>query len=822
MDSLLRDFAYALRTLRKSAGFTLIAVVTIALGIGASAAIFSVVNAVLLQPLPYAAADRLVVVWGDLRARDVRNFPFSPPDFVDLRERVTLLEEVAAVTTGRQAITGDDGEPEQVVGAGVTHNFVAMLGGSVVLGRQLEPADATPVPPPPPEVGFVPPPLGAALISHAFWQRRYGGDTGVIGRSVQVGNQTVEIVGVLAPGFELHFAPGTNIERTPDLFVALRLDFAAASRLNVFLRVVGRLAPGATMSGVQQQLDALAADLARDYPIKAAADWHLRAEPMHEDLVSGVRPAIVALMGAVLFVLLIACANVANLLLVRGAARSRELSVRAALGGSRLRLVRQMLAESLMLASAGAVLGVGLAALGIRLLLLLQPQGLPRVENIAIDPNVIAFTAAASFLAAFIFGLIPALRASRTDIASVLRESGRSAGLAGGSTLRSGVIVVEVALCFILLIGSGLMLRSFAALNRVDPGFDPENVLTFVANARGTQPDERAAWKQQMVERLGALPGVSAVTAANPLPLDGGVANSRWGPPEAADDPELFQQANLHFVLPGYFETLRTRLIAGRSFEIADNVQTSSYVVIDELLARRAFRGGPALGQRLLVRYRSDEPEWMEVIGVVAHQRHESMAEEGRVGMFITDGQIGHGAANRWAVRTTGDPLSLLPRIREEVAALDALVPVADVQPMTALLDRAMSPTRFALALIAVFAAVAATLAGIGLYGVLSTVVRQRTAEIGVRVAFGASPGSIMRLFVGQGLRLSAAGIGIGLLGALALTRTIESLLVGVAPTDPVTFAAMAALFIAIAALASWLPARRAQRLDPTVALRRD
>jgi predicted permease len=822
MDTLFRDFAYALRTLRQSPGFTLVAVLTIALGIGASTAIFSVVNAVLLQPLPYASAERLVVLWGDLRARDVRNFPFSPPDFNDIRERVTQLEEVGAVNTFQQALTGDDGEPERITVAGVTPNYISMLGGRVLLGRNLEADDATPAPPQPEGEEAAPPLTTMAVLSHGFWQRRYGGDAAVIGRTVTLNNQRVEIVGVLEPDFELLFAPGTNIERTPDMYAAMRINFATASRINVFLRVVGRLAPGATVAGAQSQLDALVADLNREHPIKAAADWQMRIEPMHQDLVAGVRPAVFTLMGAVLFVLLIACANVANLLLVRGTARARELSVRAALGGTRVRLLRQMLAESLMLASAGAVAGVGLAELGIRLLLRLQPADLPRANSVVIDPTVLAFTAAATFLAAFAFGLVPALRASRTDVASVLRQSGRTSGLAGGGALRSGVVIAEVALCFVLLIGSGLMLRSFAALNATDPGFDPDGVVTFVAAPRSPEADLRAAWKDEVRERLLALPGVRGVTAATPMPLDGGITHTRWGLAPALDDPELFQQANLHFVLPGYFDAMRTRLIAGRTFEPADNVATSNAVIIDEALAEKAFRGGAAVGERLLVRFRTDEPEWMEVIGVVAHQRHTSLAGESRVGMFLMDGQVNHLVANRWAVRTSGDPLAVMPRIRDELAAIDPLVPVSDVQPLAALVDRAMAPTRFALILIGIFAAVAALLAAVGLYGVLSTIVRQRTAEIGVRMAFGAPPGQIMKLFVGQGLRLSAAGIGAGVIAALALTRVLTSMLVGVAPTDPVTFVSMIVLFTGIAAFASWLPARRAQRLNPTVALRRD
>lgn len=827
METLLRDIRYAAGTLFRNASFTLVAALTIALGIGASTAIFSVVNTVLLKPLPYSDAERLAIVWTDLRARDLRNFPWAPADFHDLRERATLFEELAAVNTFQQTISGDDGEPERIRVAGTTPNLFRMLGGRIILGRDFEPADAIPPAAPDAQVAQVDgtPPLPVmGVLSHAFWQRRYGADPGVIGRTVDMGNQRLEIIGVVEPGFELLFPRGTNIERAPDAWAAFRVDYAAGSRINVFLNVIGKLNPGVTLAAAQTQLEGLTADFRRELPIKEAAGMHIRAEPMHDNIVRDVRPALLALMGAVLFVLLIACANVANLLLVRTSGRERELAIRAALGGSRWRLSVQMMVESLMLAFLGAIGGIGLALLGIRLLLAVRPADLPRVDTVAVDPTVLGFAAAAAIGAALLFGLVPALRASRADVASVLRESGRSAALAGGGRrLRSGVVIGEVALCFVLLIGSGLMLRSFSSLQRADPGFDPAGVLTFLAPPRAPG-DAGAAYAQALRERIAALPGVESVSAANPMPLDGGIANARWGPEAAAAEPDLFQQANVHFVLPGYFETMRTRLLAGRTFTEADNVFESRGVIIDEVLARKAFGAEPAIGRRLLIRVRSDEPETFDVIGVVAHQRHATLAAEGREAVFFTNGQADHGAANRWAVRFAPgrDATALGPAIRAAVGEVDPLVAVSDVQPMQVFLDRAMAPTRFALLLIGCFAAIAALLAAIGLYGVLATVVRQRTAEIGVRMAFGAEPGTIQKLFVGEGVRLGLVGVGLGVLAALGLVRLMSSLLVGVAPTDPLTFASMAVLFMAIAAAASWLPARRAARLDPTAALREE
>ena len=831
MDMPHNDIGYAARTLRKSPGFAIIAMATLALGIGATSAIFSVVNAVLLRPLPYDDPGRLVLVWGDMRNRNVTDFPFPPGDYADLKEQGTMFEDVAAVVTGRQPLTGADGEPEQVRVAGATTNLFNVLGARVVLGRNFVEADGTPQPNAPDD-GNAPagqqapaaPPLPAiSILSHEFWQRRYGGDRSIVGRTIQVGGQSAQVVGVLEPGVELLFPPGTNVERSPDVWTAMRVDFAGGSRINVFLRVMARLKPGVTVEQAQAQMDRLAADLRERFPIKQTAGLHIRLEPMQKDLVEDVRPAILALMGAVTFVLLIACANVANLLLVRASRRERELAVRAALGGSRMRLVRQMLAESLLIAGGGALLGIALAWTGIRILLAMAPETLPRIDAVSIDPAVLGFTAAAAVVAAAAFGIIPAIRASRPDIMQVLRTSGRTGALGAGALLRSGVVMAEVALSFILLIACGLMLRSFAALQRANPGYDPGNLLTFVAQKPGLQqPEQRRAYMQQVRERLQALPGVQSVAAGFPTPLDGQVANARWGTEEAVTDAGKFQQSQVHIVLPGYFETMRTRLLAGRDFTDADSRVDANVVVIDRLVAAKAFPNEDAVGKRLLIRARTNEPEWYEVIGVVDHQRNTSLSADSREAIFFADGYFGHGAAGRWLVRTTGDPARTAPVVRAEIKRMDPQISVAEMQPMRAFVDRATASTRFALALIGIFAVVAVVLAAVGLYGVLATAVRQRTAEIGVRMVFGAPKASIYQLVVGQGMRLTLAGVVLGLIGAFAVTRVMRSMLVGVAPTDPATFAAIVPLFFVIAAIACWIPARRAAALDPAVALREE
>src|SRR5688572_8403796 len=428
MRNFLKDLTQGTRSLRKSPSFTTVALLTIALGIGASTAIFSVVNAVLLRPLPYSDAERLVLVWGDMRARAVYDFPFPPADYQDLRDQANLFEEFAAVTTFRPTVTGDNGEPEQIRAAGVTPNLFSMLGMPVVMGRDFQESDATPQQGPPqgPIGPLAPPPPqlpGMTILSHGFWQRRYGSDPGIIGKNIDVGGQRAEVIGVLAPGAELLFPPGTGIERLPDAWTALRIDFAGGSRINVFLRVIGKLKQGVTVEAATAQLESIAAKLRDQFPIKKTADLHFRAEPMHKDLVADVRTLIIALMGAVLFVLLIACANVANLLLVRSAAKERELAVRAALGGNRWRLITPVLAESLLLGAGGALIGLVLARIGIVTMLRLAPEGLPRIDAIGIDPLVLSFTAIAGFIAAFLFGLVPAYRASRTDVADILREA---------------------------------------------------------------------------------------------------------------------------------------------------------------------------------------------------------------------------------------------------------------------------------------------------------------------------------------------------------------------------------------------------------------
>lgn len=798
-----------------------------ALGIGAVSAIFSVVNAVLLRPLPYADASRLGTVWSDLRNRNVVDFPLPPGDFYDLRETTTLIDEAASITvTFRPTIGGDGrGDPEQVSAAAVTTNFLGLLGQRVHAGRDFVEEDATPQPD---QAGDGAAPAAGApelptivILSYEFWQRRYGGDEAIIGRSIELGNGRADIVGVLAPGFEVLFPPGTNVDPRPDILFANRVNFETSSRNNVSMRVVARLKPGVSFAQAQAELDRLSADLRQRFPIKQTSNMNLRIEPMHDDLVADVRPEITALMGAVVFVLLIACANVANLLLVRASARERELAVRAAIGGSRLRIVRQLVAESLVLAGLGGLAGLLLARAGIAALVRLSPDGLPRAQSVSLDGAVVGVAAAASLGAALIFGVLPAWKATRTGIVESLRAGGRLAGGSSGRWLRDGAVVAEVALAFVLLVGAGLMIRTFVALRTTDPGFDPRGVLTFlIQNNRAEGQDGRRVFQQSMLERLKSLPGVTDATSAGPFPLDGGNSLARYGPLEAAADPARFQQAHAHFVQPGYFAFARTPMVSGRAFTAEDNRPEARAIVIDDLMAARLFPGGDAVGKRMLARVTTPEPETFEIVGVSRHQRHETMMHAGRESMYFPDGYAQFGAAFRWAVRTSGDAASMAGAVRQALAEQDARLIMTEVRTWDSYVDEHLAPTRFVLTLIGLFAAVAAMLAVIGLYGVLATNVRQRTTEIGVRMAFGATAGRILAQVIGDGLRLSVAGIVIGIVAAAALGRVMTGLLVGVSATDPATFATMALVFGIVAAAAAWIPARRAAALDPNVALR--
>jgi len=828
---MLTDFFYAFRTLRKSPVFTITVVVTIALAIGASTAIFSVTNGVLLRKLPYKDPERLVLVRNDLQKRNVKDFPLSNADFLDLRNGAkNNFEDLAAVQTFRFTLPGLDGTPEHIRAAAVSTNFFQMMGASIIAGRDFQESDGTPEPAPPAGANApaanAPPPLPTmAILSNDYFQQRFGGDRSIVGKPLPVSaafGPPPIVVGVLAKGFELLFPPKANLEQFPSVWIAARIPYDVANRNNVQWRIIGRLKPDATIVQAQAEAETIVQKIRDENTIAKTAGQSFQLVPMKQHLVDEVRPTILALMGAVIFLLLIACANVANLMLVRASSRERELAVRAALGAGWWQLVRQTLAEAIVLAALGTLIGVGLAYLGIRQLLAIAPANLPRLNAIDIDLKVLAFAILAGLLSAVLFGVIPALRTAKPNLMDTLRAAGRSGAL-GAAGLRNAVVVAEVALAFVLLIGSGLMVRTFINIQRVNLGFDPRGLLTFqLLGNIGNTPQERETFKRQLREQLAGVPGVKSVTASNPLPLTGGFSPVRWGGAEAQNDPSKFQAADLQIVLPGYFEAMGTTLLAGRTFTEDDSKPDRNLLIVDQALAAKAFPNESAVGKRILFRVRTPDAQWGEIIGVVAHQRNTSLVEPGREQLYVTDGYVNHGAASWWALRTDGDPNAVAGAVREVVRKQGKETFINQMQPMDTLVTAAQAQTRFSLLLIGVFSTIAALLAGVGLYGVLATSVRQRTAEIGVRMALGAAPSRIFRLMVGKGLYLSVIGIGIGLLAAFGLTRVLASMLVEVKPTDPVTFVSVAVVFLVIAVIASWLPALRAAGLDPTTALRNE
>ncbi|MGA7524346.1 MAG: ABC transporter permease [Acidobacteriaceae bacterium] len=826
-----KNLMLAARVLRKSPAFAIIAILTIALGVGASTAIFSVTNAVLLRPLPYKDPGQLVVAAMDLTKRNVHGLPFSNADYLDLKNGTRQqFSDMAGVFTGRAVAEKADGMPEQFTLAVVTTNFFDVMGGPIVDGRNFNEQDGIPQPPQPQAganqgQGATPARLPQmAILSHEYFMKRYGGNPAVLGHPLgNAGGPNPVIVGVLAPGFRLYFPPEDQVLPAPDVWIANRLDYDAANRNDFGITAVGRLKEGVTLQQAQSAADAVAAEGRRRIPMDASVGYQISVASMRQHLVAQVRPAILALMGSVIFLLLIACANVANLLLVRASLREHEFAVRAAMGANRRRLIAPLFTEACLLAVGGTVVGLGLAWAGIRELRILAPANLPRLDDIGIDGRVLFFTALAGAAAAVIFGLLPAWRASQPELMNVLRGTSRISGLASGAFLRNGVIMAEVALSFVLLVGSGLMFRSFLELQRIDPGFDPHHLLTFrvlgAAGTGGKTPAEREARRRHVEDRLRAIPGVESVTASTPFPLTGGYSPVRWGTEAALADPSLYQAADPQVVIPGYFEMMHTPLLAGRTFTEDDEQPGRNYVVVDEDLARKAFPGESAVGKRILTRVQTPQAVFVQIIGVVAHQREESLALPGREQIYFTDAYFGGFIPPWWAIRTRSDPASYESQVRAAIAGLSRSYLVDKMEPEETVVRDAQAGTRFSLLLIGLFAVVAGALAGVGLYGVLATAVRQRTPEIGVRMAVGADRGDIVRLVVMQGMRLSGMGIVVGFVAALVLGRVITAMLVGVKATDPLTYASMIVVFLAIAGIASWLPARRAAGLDPKTAL---
>jgi putative ABC transport system permease protein len=799
MSTLIQDFRYALRTLAKSPGFTAAAVVTLTLGIGANTAIFSVVRAALLKPLPYPEPHRLVGIWE--KQPEVAWAPGAAGDIADWQSQNRTFDAIAYADYSSYALTGE-GEPSRVLGAKVSPGFFGLLGVSPERGRLLGGSQATPE-------------KYEVVLSHGFWQKHFPGGSDAVGRSLRLDGESYFIVGVMPRSFDFpeRASLWTPLVLTPK---------EQANRGTHSYQVLGRLKPGVTLAQAEADLHLIEARLQKAFPVtNAGHDTHLL--PLDRQMTGQNRATLWMLFGAVAFVLLIACANVANLLLARTLARRREMAVRVALGAGRARIVRQLLTESTLLAGCGGGLGLAAAVWGLDLTLKVLPVSLSPSRPVTIDAAVLAFTLAASVATGILFGLGPALAVARPDVTAMM-GSGNRLGSEGPDRgrLRSLLVVAEIALALVLLVGAGLMLRTVAALQRVDPGFRAEEAATFELSlpaARYAQADSKRVFYREALRRLAALTGVSAAGATNSLPIGGSNTNGDFKiggrPPWPPDKSPI---TYYRVVTPDYFSAAHIPLRRGRAFADADRETAAPVALINETMARRFFAGQDPIGERVQIEWGEDKA-WREIVGIVADVRGDRLEDEAVPETYMPFFQ--HPLPTMAiVVRTTGDPGKLLAPIRREIRALDGDLPVSQLAPFVRVLDEAVAPRRQSTLLLSLFGALAAVLAALGLSSVLAYSVAQRTREIGIRLALGAQRRDILRLVIRQAMTLSQIGIGAGLIGALGLTRLIAGQLYGVRATDPATLAGGVVLIAAVAFAASALPAGRASRVQPMEALR--
>jgi putative ABC transport system permease protein len=805
LDNLWQDARYAIRGYLKAPLFTLIVLTTLALGIGASTAIFSLVNGILLRPLPFPDPDRLVFVDEVRTSGD--HMSVSWPNFLDWRARQHVFASLAASRSELQMLTGRD-EPRRLLGRRVTGNFFSTLRVAMASGRSFSDADDQP--------GASP----AAIVSAQFWKNDLGSASDVLGKVIVLNGVAHTIVGVLPPDFKYGQPYSVFV---PMGAVAAARDLLDRGNHEGYFGL-GRLKPGVTLDAAERDLRAIAGGLERQYP-NTNSGVGVKAELLLSRTVSEVRLTLYVLLGAVGFLLLIACANVANLLIARGTARQHELAVRAALGGARRRLASQLLVESTIVSLAGGAVGVAVAAALLRLLVRFAPEGTPRIDDVRLDGMALLFAFAAASACGIAFGAFPALQASSITGQQVVVR-GRSSGASARShRVRRGLMIVEVALAVVLLTGAGLMMRTLQQLTRVDAGFRPDHLLTVRASLAGPHWDQRpprAAFYDQLLARLGAIPGVQRAGIASRLPIDGSDWNSIFIvsgkpiPPRAELPSSAFTPAS-----PGYLEALGTRLVRGRLPDSRDTATSASTIVVNETLARKMWPGEDPIGQQLKQGWPEWKTPWREVVGVVADVKFEGIAEPTPMQVYLPIDQAPP-SDFAIAVRTAGDPNAVRSAVEAAVHALDRDIPTYSVRTMDQLVESSTARERMSALVLLVFAAVALLLASIGLYGVVSHGVTERTHEIGVRMALGAETAHVLRLVVGHGLATTLAGIAIGLAAALALSRAIQGLLFGVSATDPLTLGAVIAVLMGVAIVACYLPARRAIRLDPTLALRSD
>ena len=800
MDTLWQDLRYAARQLARRPGFTAIAVLTLALGIGASTAVFSVVNSILLRPLSYRSPDQLVMVWERNSARPRDRNVVNPANYLDWNDRATSFTGLAAFTWSQTTFTGED--PENVDGRAVTPNFFSVLGLNPTLGRVFTAEEALPGGPP------------VILLSDGLWRRRFGADSGVVGRAVPIAGGTAVVVGVMPPA--LRPLPWGSEE----YWEPFRLDAGNRVRSGRYAQVIGRLRPGVTLDRAQADMSTIARDLEREHP-EFDTGWGATVLPLAGQVVGSARQALLVLLGAVSLVLLIACANVGNLMLARAEGRRREFAVRTALGAPRWRLVRQWLLESGLIAVAGGGAGLLLAAWAVDLLVVSGPHSLPRLAEIGLDTRVLWVAGFVSLATGALVGLPAALGGVGGSLAAG-RESVRVTTDARAARLRNGMVVVQVSLALVLLAGAGLLVRSLQHLMAIDPGFDPRQLLSAtVTLPRGTYPDgaRGSAFYARLLERVRGLPGVTAAGAVDFIPLAEPTAATRFtivGRP--APVPGQWTSADIRVIDPGYFAAMGIPLLRGRAPTVADGATSPPIVVINETMARRYWPDADPIGQRLQVNWTHPEAH-PEIVGVVGNVHLGTVDSDFRPMIYYVQAQDPSGSMTL-VLRHTGGAAPLTTALRATVRELDPNLPLTDVATMSSRLVQSTADRRYPMLLLSVFAALAVVLAAIGLYGVLSYTVSRRTREIGVRIALGAQGADVLRLVVGGGMRLTLIGIVVGLAGAALAARALGHLLYGVTASDPVTLAGVAVLLSAVALLAAYLPARRAARLDPVVALR--
>ncbi|HEV2687172.1 MAG TPA: ABC transporter permease [Bryobacteraceae bacterium] len=810
MNSLLQDLSYGFRMLSKSPGSTLIAVAALALGIGANTAIFSVVNAVLLRPLPYQDPEHLVVVWITKLDKGILQEYVSPPDYRDWVQRNRVFDKISALKTQPSVLTGGQ-LPERVETALVSAGAFELLGAKASLGRTFFANED--------QAGQ----NRVAVLSHGLWQRRFGSDPGVLGKTVIVDGNSFNIVGVMPADFHLLDTPS-------ELWMPYTLDNKEENenqRGFRTLRVIAHLKPGVSLDQAQAEMRSIEEALARQYP-DVDVGCSTKIVVLREQLVGDIRTTLWTLLAAVAFVLLIACANVANLLLARAANREKEIALRAALGANPGRLVRQLLTESVLLALGGGLLGLALAEGSVTLLKRLGPATLPRLAEISIDWRVLVFTLLVSVLTGIVFGLAPALGSVRSDLNSILKTSGRgNTGSRARAQLRNTLVVAEIASCVVLLAGAGLLIRSFVRLQSVSPGFRPDHVLTMQI----TLPETRyAGWKvasfyRQLVERMQALPGVQSAGIARNLPLSGVDVSLNFTVENRPVEASMNQpRAKYRTASPDYFTALGIPLIRGRYFDRTDGEKTAGVALINNTLARRLWPNEDPLGKRIKPGF--DDSVWCTIVGIVGDVKHTGLDAAVNPETYyhylqVPPALMGFVEGTMTLVlRTNAEPAAMTAAARTEVEKLDPGLAIYNVKTMDDLVSGSLAQPRFRTLLLGMFAGVAMILAAIGLYGVIAYTVTQRTNEMGVRMALGAQKGDVLKLVVGQGARLAAVGVAIGLVAALGLMRVISKLLFAVDATDPITFAGTAGLIVAVSLAASYVPALRAAKVDPVVALR--